>query len=328
VRLKAPLFHTTHVTNSYDQAVDLYRRLFGRPVVHSGYWDLGKRSAIFVYVGDLWVEAAVPDGRPTGLQTFLDKFGSRFHSLGWYAEGVDELADELRARDIRFADDPHPKSAYSLFSGQEEVDRKVPRHGPIPLPPGYRHPYPDGWTSAVVFTHFRDTFGMHEFVQSSTPHVLPLREPDPDMLPEFDPLGVIESSHHTIVVPDCHSAAEFWKSLFDAEVLAEQTSAEFGTQSVFVRVGEGKGTVLEFAQPVGSGPARRDFDRLKLPILHAVWFRVGDLDVVRRHLAEEGFAIEVDAGDRLLLDPASVAGARYGFVARESGVPSSTAGAV
>jgi catechol 2,3-dioxygenase-like lactoylglutathione lyase family enzyme len=312
--LESPLFHVTHIVDDGDLARSTYQRLFARPIVDAGYWDLGGRWAIFVYVGDVWVEAALPNARPSGLRSFTNRFGSRLHSLAWYVRNVDQIANDLRDANIRFAEDPDPAVAYRSFQSTENAVRTVPRHGAIPLPPGYRHAYPADWLSGVIYTHFRDTHGMLEFCEPTSYHVMPPRLPDPDMCaPSDDPLTLVRSSHHTIVVPDASAAATFWVERFGATRLYEGDNDLIGSNSSWVSVGEGAGTVLEFAQPAADGPAKADLERCGLPILHAVTFLVTDLDRVRAHLASEGFAIESDNGSSIVTDPSTTAGARFGF---------------
>jgi catechol 2,3-dioxygenase-like lactoylglutathione lyase family enzyme len=318
IALESPLFHVTHLVDSYDTALDCYQRLFGSPPLHAGYWDLGGRWAIFVHVGGVWVEAAMPTSKGSGLRTFLDRFGNHLHSLGWYVRGVDALAEVLVARGVRFADDPDPAVAYGRFSPEgNAIARAVPRHGPIPLPAGYRHSYEPGWQSAVVYTHFRDTFGMLEFCEVTSHHPLPPRVPDADMLPAVDPLGIEGASHFTTVVPDARAAAQFWLDNLGGELLHLGDHELLGTLSAWVRVGEGAGTVLELAEPTRAGPSKSDLEASRVPILHSMTFKVTDIARVRAHLDAEGFGIETESDTHLVTAPDTTAGARFAFTTDE-----------
>jgi catechol 2,3-dioxygenase-like lactoylglutathione lyase family enzyme len=235
--------------------------------------------------------------------------------LAWYVTGVDRLADRLRDSNARFAEDPDPRVAYASFTTGKSATRAVPRHGPIPLPPGYRHQYPEHWESGVVYTHFRDTHGMLEFCEPSSYHAMPPRTPDDDMTVrgKDDPLGIEKSSHHTIVVRDARTARDFWVEGLGAVALREGHNATLGARSAWVRAGAGDGTILELAEPVSVGPAMADLEACGLPILHSVTFKVSSLDRVRDHLAGLCFQVESDDGSTLVTDPASSAGARFGF---------------
>jgi hypothetical protein len=304
--LRSPLFHITHVVDRLDDALDCHRRLFLRPALDGGYWDVPRRHAIFTFVGGVWIEAMAPDGRGGGLRAFVDRFGSRWHSLAWYVKGIDDLADELHRRGVRFYD-----------SDGDRITGAVPRHGPMPLPPGYRRDYPPDWTSAVLYTNFRDAHGMLELCEPSTDHPLPPRWVDDDMRSDTDPLGIVTTSHQTTVVPGCDAAARFFVDAFGGHLFHQSENPALGVRSAFVVVGEGRGTVLELAEPIANGPARDDLEACGRPVLHRTTFRVRDLGVVREHLAAEGFGVEFDCDGLIVTDPASTVGARFAFTDRD-----------
>jgi catechol 2,3-dioxygenase-like lactoylglutathione lyase family enzyme len=221
-------------------------------------------------------------------------------------EGIDDLADELRRRRVRFYD-----------SDGHLIDGAVPRHGEMPIPPGYRHTYPTDWSSAVLYTSFRDAHGMLEFCEPSTDHPLPPRRLDDDMQLESDPLGIVETSHHTMAVPDCQAAASFFVEALGGKLFHEDANARLGVRSAFVLVGEERGTVLELAEPTAEGTAKVDLETCGRPILHRTTFRVRNLSAIRDHLAVEGFDIEVDEAGTIITDPASTVGARFAFTDRD-----------
>jgi catechol 2,3-dioxygenase-like lactoylglutathione lyase family enzyme len=318
VVLESPLFHATHLVDSYDTALGCYQRLFGRPSVHAGYWDVAGRWALYIYLGDVWMSVGVPAATSAKLRAFLDRFGNHLHSLGWYVRGVDALAEGFSQLGLRIGDRVDPAVAYGRFSPEgNAIARAVPRHGPIPLPAGYRHGYEPGWQSAVVYTHFRDTFGMLEFCEVTSHHPLPPRVPDADMLPAVDPLGIAGTSHFTTVVPDARAAAQFWLDNLGGELLHLGDHELLGTLSAWVRVGEGAGTVLELAEPTRQGPSKSDLEASRVPILHSMTFKVTDIARVRAHLDAEGFGIETESDTHLVTAPDTTAGARFAFTTDE-----------
>ncbi len=247
-----------------------------------------------------------PDLRGGKLRAFVDRFGSRLHSLAWYVRGIDDIAEELRRRGVRFYD-----------SDGDLIEGSVPRHGPMPLPPGYRRTYPPNWSSAVLYTNFRDAHGMLEFCEPSSDHPLPPRRLDDDMRPESDPLGIVATSHQTIVVPRCDTAAAFFVEALGGQLFHEGVNSALGVRSAFVLVGEGRGTVVELAEPTADGPARGDLETCGRAILHRTTFLVRDLAAIRDHLVVEGFKVEVDEDGLIVTDPASTVGARFGFTDRD-----------
>jgi len=98
--LRSPLFHITQVVDRLDEALDCHRRLFRRQPLHGGYWEVPQRQAFFTFVGGVWIEAMAPDLRGGKLRAFVDRFGSRLHSLAWYVRGIDDIAEELRRRGV------------------------------------------------------------------------------------------------------------------------------------------------------------------------------------------------------------------------------------
>lgn len=296
--LRSPLFHVTHVVARLDEALDCHRRLFARPTLDGGSWDVAQRHAIFTFVGDTWLEAMIPD-RSGGIRAFVDAFGSHLHSIAFYVNGIDDIADALHAHRVRFYD-----------SHGKPIEGAVPRHGPIPVTPGYRRDYEEGWESAVLYTNINDTHGMLELCEPSSFHPLPPRTPDPDMLQDGDdPLGLVGTSHHTMVTGDCDAATALWTDVFGAELVRRSDD----DRTALVRVGDGAGTVVELVQPEPGSVGHDDLVTCRRPMLHRTTFRVRDLDAVRSHLAANDFAIESDRDGLVVTDPTTTAGARFGF---------------
>lgn len=298
--VSSPVFHSTFVCSDFAEALDTLTRLFGTRAQDGGSWS-GRRAA-FVPVGDAWVEAMVPtsfEPRQGSLANFLTRFGNHWHSLAWTVKGVQPLAARLRAAGVRFFD-----SAGELITGE------VPAHGPFPV--GEMEPFPEGWESRVLFTSLRDSHGGLEFVEPSSPHpFLPRLSPVAD--PAADGLGITASTHYTFVVADRAAARDFWVSAIGAEVIAESANAAAGTRSIFVRFGTGRGNVIELAEPVAPGAARRDRETCGIDMLHASHFHVVDLARARARLEANGFRVEWASGHQFVLDPALTLGARFGF---------------
>jgi len=170
--VSSPVFHSTFVCDDFAEALDTLTRLFGVRAQDGGSWS--GRRAVFVPVGDAWVEAMIPTSfaqAQGSLANFLTRFGSHWHSLAWTVKGVQPLADRMHAAGVRFFD-----------SGARLITGEVPAHGPFPV--GEMAPFPEGWESRVFFTSLRDTHGGLEFVEPSSPHpflprLAPVAQPDP-----------------------------------------------------------------------------------------------------------------------------------------------------
>jgi catechol 2,3-dioxygenase-like lactoylglutathione lyase family enzyme len=297
--MKTPVFHVTQVAPDRAQVEDGYSRLFGQPVLDGGF-PVTDRRTMFILAGDLWLEAVTPETQRSGIRKFADRVGSHFHSVAWYVSEIDELAATLRDGGIRY------------FDSEGMTLSTIPRHGPIPLPDGYELGYPPGWWSAVLFTHPRDTNGMIEFCESMTDHPLPPR-PGRAVTRAVDPLGIVGLSHLTLAVQDLQHAVDLWVGVLGGDLVKICSNDNAGARSAYVRVGEGEGTMLEFAEPVAAGPVARDLTRCGGDVLHAVTFRVTDLEKVRAHLAFHGFSAESESEDLVVVDPASIGGGPFGF---------------
>jgi catechol 2,3-dioxygenase-like lactoylglutathione lyase family enzyme len=311
--IETPLFHTGHVVRDMFEAADRYISLFDRAVLYTGHSAPARRRAGFVLVAEVWIEIVGPDpGSATG--RFIERFGEHLQGLAFKVRGIDALAESLAGHGVRFADE----------TGRP-AGSPVPRHGPIvhprfgpttPLAGGVE--CEDDWWSAVIYTHMGDAHGWYEFCQPKLHH----NRIDPRQAPGWqpgpragDPLGITGGSHCTVVVADLDATVRLWRDALHAQVLREATSAALGTRSCFVRVGEGAGSVIEFAQPDGDGPAARDRAAAGRDIQHSVTFRVASLDQIRKHLDAIGCPVETDTGTLVVTDPSWCLGARYGFTA-------------
>jgi catechol 2,3-dioxygenase-like lactoylglutathione lyase family enzyme len=133
-----------------------------------------------------------------------------------------------------------------------------------------------------------------------------------------DPLGVRRGSHTTIAVADVDEASAFWCRVMGARLVSEGDSDGLGARTSLVEVGAaGRGTLVEFAEPIADGPVARDRTACRVDMVHAYTFLVDDLERVRRHLDRERFGLEVDGPHLIVTDPVTTAGARYGFADRD-----------
>jgi catechol 2,3-dioxygenase-like lactoylglutathione lyase family enzyme len=307
--IESPIFHTSHVVSDMFRAADRYVQLFDRAVLYSGYSERHSRRAAFALVAEVWVELVAPEGLGA---RFLDRFGEHQHGLAFKVRGIDALAQALIEHGVRFGD-----------AAGRPVGSPVPRNGPIVHPRhGPTTPLTGGvecepdWWSATIYTQMDDSCGWYEFCEPKIHHnrIDPRQVPGWQLLPVVgDPLTITGASHHTVVVGDLEKALSLWCGVLGANMIREAQDELLGTRSAFVRVGEGFGTVVEFAQPVKPGPAAVDRQRTGRDMLHRVNFAVEDLDAVRVHLAEVGCPLETETEDLVVTDPAWCCGARYGF---------------
>jgi len=300
-QIASPVFHSTIVCEDFDEARETLSRLFETKAWDGGIW--AGRRAVFIPVGDTWVEAMMsinqPDGRGS-LKHFLSRIGEHWHSLAWHVEGVQALADRMHAAGVRMFD-----------SELELIEDEVPGHGPFPTGE-MEPPMPPDWESRVFFTALKDSHGGLEFVDPTIPHpFLPRLEPIAH--PEPNGLGITKSTHNTFVVANIEAALDFWVRVIGAELVGHGNNPSAGTLSSFVGFGTGIGNIVELAQPISGGAARRDLEKCGTDMLHASHFHVLDLAYARNRFEGNGFRVEWSNDHQFVLEPSSTLGARFGF---------------
>lgn len=315
VSIESPVYHTNHVVRNLSDAAERYIQLFDRAVLYTGVRPGAGRRAAWVLVADQWMQITAPaPDENQAIARHLDHLGEHLLALSFRVRGIDVLAARLTELGVVYRD----------LSGRE-VSSPVPRHGPS-LHPRWGPTTPAkgaaeceaDWWSAPIFID--DAW--YEFMESKSPHDRfdPRRTPGWTLAPVVgDPLTVLATSHHTVVVRNAADAARLWVSELDAEPLYEGRNVALGSKSVVVRVGEGSGTVIELAEPAEPGPAARDLESSGRDVLHAINFRVADLDGVRRHLDSIGCPSEVSTASLVSTSPDWCYGARFGFTTQPPG---------
>jgi catechol 2,3-dioxygenase-like lactoylglutathione lyase family enzyme len=128
-----------------------------------------------------------------------------------------------------------------------------------------------------------------------------------------DPLGIVGLSHLTLAVRSLQQAVDLWVGTLGGELVKVCANEDVGTRSAYVCMGEGEGTMLEFAEPVAAGPVARDLARCGGDVLHAVTFRVADLETVKAHLDVHRLPTQSESEDLVIVDPGPIGGGPFGF---------------
>jgi len=283
------LFHVIHITEDVAELDAWYKDVFGGvPMMDNHYSPLEKRDASIVCVGDTPIEPMAPtdvegaDALPVG--RFFKRFGPHLHSVAWYIEGLGDLYDALHERGVRmFADGGFPIT-------------ERPSEG-------------------AIYTQPRDTHTQLEFA----PFVNP-RDPRKQegwssrWWAEEHPLGIERLASVTIVVKDAESASSFYTEVLGGSVVERRHSALTKTDDVAIAVGES--TILVLAQPtVEDSFARRDLDR-NGDIMHALTFRVGDLQAAEKYLGSKDVHMALGDDETIVMDPDDTYGALLAFTTR------------
>jgi catechol 2,3-dioxygenase-like lactoylglutathione lyase family enzyme len=154
---------------------------------------------------------------------------------------------------------------------------------------------------------------------------------DPRFLPGYDPLwwakhhplGLERLSHVTIVCAAPERATHVYAEILGGRVLHEAESPLVQTRSTFIGVGDG--TVVEVATPTGGESLAAADLKANGDILHAVTWRVADLDRAERHLNANGIRVLDRDATTLIADPGDTFGAPMRFTTWD--IPGDTRGA-
>jgi catechol 2,3-dioxygenase-like lactoylglutathione lyase family enzyme len=253
---------------------------------------LEHRDAALMAIGDCVLEPMSPsmhlegwDKYPVG--RFYNRIGRHWHSLAWYVSDCLDLYDRLKANNVRMF----------FGGGASDSERK----------PGPKDP---------LFTHPKDTCGALELwngPMSADPRYLPGW--DPGWWATHHPLGLIGLSHITLVVSDMAKALSVYSGILDGIDLGDFDSDLTQTHGRLLSVGED--TLLELAVPLEADSlAGRDLSQ-NGDIMHAVTWRVADLDVAAKYLTSKGIKILDRDAATLVADPQTTFGGVYRFTAAD-----------
>lgn len=286
------IFHIIHVVEDFAPVSVWYKDVFGAQTFGGHLtdlfprWDLEKRDAELLAIANTVVEPMSPATDVEGWQAmpigrFHKRFGRHWHSLAWYCEDPRAIWESLRAANVQ-----------TFRAGGTPSNDEPPVGG--------------------FFTHPRDTHGQLQFTANRF-------EGDPRLGPDWNgtwsganhPLGVERLAHATIVTSDVDAATSFFVGRLKASVLHRSDSALHGTRSTFVAVGTD--TIVELAQPRdGESFAGQDLNS-NGEILHALTWKVSDLDRAAAFLETKGVRIAGRDEATIVADPATTFGAFHRF---------------
>jgi catechol 2,3-dioxygenase-like lactoylglutathione lyase family enzyme len=303
-------FHVIHMTDDlqtldawYDDVFSVHR--FMKP----SYMEAEVRDASLVLIGDLCIEPLAPSFHVEGWDTMpLGRFyagrGRRWHSIAWYLdsrEGMADLFHALKEADVR------------LFgTGGVRQTGEEPR--------------------GAIFTHPRDTGTQLEFVPGPrkpttklppAEYAGPMGLADPRFEPDFNPgwwsdhhpLQLVNSSHVTIAVEDLERSRAVYTEVLGGDLLYEGPVDLTETTSAFVAVGDD--LIVELAKPNDSSSLiGADVERFH-DNLYSVTFKVRDLEGAATYLASKGIKAALNDGATLFTDPETTHGVVMGFTTRD-----------
>ncbi len=272
------LFHLAHLVEDLDMTDALYDQVFACQRFYRGYERAARREASLVVVCDQCLEPIAPSADPADslrpLQRFKARFGNRLHSIAWYVDDIEPFTARLLDNGVRLVG----------LTGRPVTD-------------------PTGTTA--VWTHPGDTGALLEFCPAGFAR-------DPRLDPGWTtapwrqhPLGLLRTSHVTVLFDDASAGHRVYGELLDGRLLHADTT-DPTVARWFYAIGED--TVVEVAVPSDeSTPEGRDAASAGNAI-HAVTFATADLAQAAAFLTEHGISTTRKSDHEIHLDLAPTHG--------------------
>ncbi|MGQ7859973.1 VOC family protein [Pseudomonas sp. 32A] len=301
------LYHPTLAVHDLEAARDWFRRVFNRPPLR---WeetlDLNTLNpeypvnySFFAFICDIhWVflcPALHAQGALKGQARYQHKPEGMI-GLGWYANDAVAMFAKLGAHGIR----SHNQRGERITAQQPPTSSFLPD-----VFTGFTEPEDTG-----IRYEFQET-GRRHWAKYSEKADLRLR-PDwrgPELDPE-DPLGLLLTSHHTIVTADLGRAFKLYTQILEGEEIQPIADVEAGRRSTFVRLAD---TILEFQVPL---PGTELWTRVSEgeDYYQGVTYLVVNTDNVNAHLDDAGIPYIVGADGETIIPSASGFGVQWRFV--------------
>jgi catechol 2,3-dioxygenase-like lactoylglutathione lyase family enzyme len=259
------VFHLTHVVDDLDATLRWYDEVLGADLLSSPMRGPTGGNICLLVVGDLVVLPMSPAAEDAGTLRFRQRFGQHLHSIAWFVEDPADLVDTLQGRGLALRDE---------FSRPlDGINHEIwtpPRQAPC------------------LLEFFRSPSDAGPGIATGLP-----TDPrfEPGWKPKADhPLGITETACLTVVSDEPERAAEFFTEALHGKVIAEVGETAWSTRSTFVQVGDF--TVVEVAQPLDQTSEAGADLAANGGILHAVTFRVGDLEAASDYLESKAMRVQ------------------------------------
>lgn len=287
------LFHPTLHVPSLEEAEDFFTRVFGRPSTNIGTVMKTPPApghstdySNYTMIADVLIDSLEPARYFTGgVRRYPDIETGHLNAIGWYVDGVKDLYQSFGEAHVRLVD------AHDL---PLEDDEWAGGHSPF-------------------YSQAEDAGMRYQFFETFPFPLDPRADPgwSTSALHDRGPLGIVRTSHHTILTTRPDRALKVAVDVLGGEVLRSGGDGERGVSGPYVRLAD---AIFHFATPMGSTNAAADH-ALNDPIdtYHAITWEVEDLDTTARHLTANGVGIAASSAISLVTDPATSLGVPWGF---------------
>ncbi|WP_127129061.1 VOC family protein [Georgenia sp. SYP-B2076] len=301
------LYHPTLGVHDLEAAREWFNRVFELPDLR---WeetldldllqpDYPVNYSFFMFIKDFHFVVLCPELHARGAlagQSRYEGVPDGMIGIGWYTDDAVATFDRLAA----FGFPAHDQK------GQVITPENVPTSSIAP-------------DILVGFT-FPEQAGMrHEFEELGERHrEYYSRKADPRLRPGWtrtpvdpgDPLGIVRSSHHTIVTEDVERAKKLYVEAAEGHVLAQSRNGELGAESTFVALGD---AVVEFAVPDAGSELEAKVSGGSDYYL-GISLEVADLDAAASHLARVGLTPRRPSDGAVTIEPEEAFGMQWRFI--------------
>jgi catechol 2,3-dioxygenase-like lactoylglutathione lyase family enzyme len=297
------VFHPTIHVPSLDVAEDFFTRVFGRPSTNIGTVMTSPPApghstdySNYTMVADVLIDSLEPKRYFTGgVQRYPDIDTGHLNAIGWYVDGAKDLYQALRSAGVRLVDARDEVLDDEDWGGGRSPFYSLPEDAgmryqffetfPFPLDPRFD----SRWTASA------DSGG--------------------------DPLGIVRTSHHTILTTRPDRALKVAVDVLGGEVIRSGGDGVRGVSGPYVRLAD---AVFHFATPdAGTVAAEDHAPNDPIDTYHAITWEVADLDRAAKHLMANGVGIAARSATSLVTDPATSLGVPWGFTTEPAHLRSS-----
>lgn len=267
-------FHPTLRVPDLQVAENFYKRAFGATIIPSYMGDFSS----CMLVRDVFFESIVPQRYLVdGVQRLASVDRPEVNGFGWYVDGVEEIFERCKRHGIRPVDQ---------FEDPVQGDQ-----------------LPEVASFKLFFTA-RDSTGLRYTLFPEMRLELDDRTAEGWSLgpvADDDPLGIVMSSHHTILTSRPERALRFVVEVLGGRVIHEGRNELVGATSTYVRLAD---AVMEYAVPDRGSAAYATWARsIPSDTFYSVSWIVQDLEKAERHLAAQGARVMARADGAFITDP-------------------------
>ncbi len=287
------VFHPTIHVPSLDAAEDFFARVFGQPSTNIGTVMTTPPApghstdySNYTMVADVLIDSLEPKRYLTGgLQRYPDVDTGHLNTVAWYVDNVKELYKALRSAGVRLVDardkvlhdEDWGGGRSPFYSLAEDAGMRYQFFETFPFPLDPRSNA--AWTSSAA------RYG--------------------------GPLGIVGTSHHTILTTRPDRAVRLAVDLLRGEIIHSGGDSIRGVSGPYVRVAD---AVFHFSTPDAGTPAAADHAyKDAIDTYHAMTWEVEDLDSAAAHLTANGVGIAARSATSIVTEPATSLGVPWGF---------------